>query len=225
MTNVVDRYERCRLVGMDAHMLGKLVLYSAHIGLTVPQVEILQQRLPDLHLIENTMWEAMQEIEPHLDDFLHSDSEDMDDNLPITPLLEACQIAEPEHEEEGLVEPTRGERTIDDEFNYLGWEIQEVTREFMILQTTMTTALQRYTSCLLLSDRIHHLSMLVLTAEHIGFDSQQSAYIESKIDDLVLMENVTWEQSREIKPHLENIFESMANREFILTEGQNTNVE
>ena len=218
---------------MDAHMLGKLVLYSAHIGLTVPQVEILQQRLPDLHLIENTMWEAMQEIEPHLDDLLQTDSEDMvnhvydntDENLPITPLLEACQIAEPEHEEEGLVEPTKGERTIDDEFNYLGSEIQEVTREFMILQTTMTTALQRYTSCLLLSDRIHHLSMLVLTAEHIGFDSQQSAYIESKIPDLVLMENVTWEQSREIKPHLENIFESMANREFILPEGQDTNVE
>ena len=36
--------------------------------------------------------------------------------------------------------------------------------------------------------------------------------IESKIPYLVYMEKITWEQYLEIKPHLENIFESMANQ-------------
>jgi hypothetical protein len=221
MTDALDRYKGCRLVGMDAHVLGKLVLYSADIGLTIPQVEVLQQRLPDLHLIEkfNDMWEAIQAIEPHLDDLLHRDSEDMvklvydntDENLPMTSLLEACQIAEPFHEEGGPVQPIIEERTIDDEFNYVASEIHEVTREFMRLQRTITTALQRYTSCLLLSDRIHHLCMVEIAAEHIGFDSQQKTYIESAIPELAYMEKITWQQSREIKPHLPNIFESMAN--------------
>jgi len=219
MTDVLDRYKGCRLVGMDALVLGKLVLYNADIGLNIPQVEVLQQRLPDLHLIENDMWEAIQAIEPHLDDLLHRDSEDMvklvydntDENLPMTPLLEACQIAEPFHEEGGPVQPIIEKRTIDDEFNYLALEIHEVTREFMGLQRCMTTALQRYMSCLLLCDRIHHLCMVVIAAEHIGFDSQQKAYIESAIPDLAYMEKITWQQSSEIKPHLPNIFESMAN--------------
>ena len=120
-------------------------------------------------------------------------------------------MAQPFDEESGPVEPTMGERTIDDEFNYLASEIDEVTGKFMRLQKTMTTALERYTRCLLLSGRIYDLEMVVLAAEHIGFDSQQKAYVESKIPDLVYMEKVAWEQSLEIKPHLENIFESMAN--------------
>ena len=205
---------------MDAHMLGRLVLAALDIGLTIPQVEILQQSLPDLHLIENDMWEASQAIEPHVDDLLHRESNDMvnhvydntEENLPITPVMEARHIAEPNDEEGGPVEPTMGEFNIDDEFNHLAWEIHDVTRKFMRLQTTMTTALQRYTSCLCLSDRIHNLCMVVIAAEHIGFDPQQSAYIESKIPDLAFMEKVTWEQSREIAPHLENIFEAMANQ-------------
>jgi hypothetical protein len=186
--------------------------------------DLFQQRVPDLYLIENEMWEATQAIEPHLDDLCHRDSEDMvnhvyentEENLPITPRLEACQIAEPFDYGRGTVETTvettMGERTIDDEFNYLALEIYDVTREFMGLQRTMTTALQRYTACLLLSDRIHHLCMVVIAAEHIGFDSRQKAYIESAIPDLAFMEKHSWEQSREIKPHLENIFESMANQ-------------
>ena len=233
MTTALDRYKGCRLVGMDAHMLGRLVVYSADIGLTSPQVEALQQRLPDLHLIENDMWEATQAIEPHLDDLLRRDSEDMlnhvydntDENLPITPLLEACHIADPQNNEGDPVEPTMGERTIDDEFYYLASEIHDVTREFMGLQRTMTTALQRYTGTLLLGDRIHRLCMLVLAAEHIGFDSQQKAYLGSKIPDLAYMEKVTWEQSREIKPHLPNIFESMAKQDSTSCESQGTNVE
>ena len=203
-----------------AHMLGRLVNYSVDIGLTAQQVEILQQRVPDLYLIENEMWEATQAIEPHLDDLLHRDSEDMvnhvyentEENLPITPLMEACQIAEPFERERGPVEPTLEERILDDEFNYLASEIHEVTREFMGLQRTMTTALRRYTDCLLLSDRIHHLLMVVIAAEHIGFDSHQKACIESAIPDLAYMENMSFLQSREIKPHLANIFESMANQ-------------
>ena len=55
MTNVLDRYKGCRLVGMDAHMLGRLAHYSVDIGLTLQQVEILQQRVLDLYLIENEM--------------------------------------------------------------------------------------------------------------------------------------------------------------------------
>jgi len=233
MTTALDRYKGCRLVGMDAHMLGRLVVHSADIGLTIPQVEALQQRLPYLHLIENDMWEATQAIEPHLDDLLRCDSEDMLDhvydntgeNLPITPLLEACHIADPQNDEGDIVEPTMGERTIDDEFSYLASEIQDVTREFMELQRTMTTALQRYTGTLLLSDRIHRLCMLVLTAEHIGFDSRQKAYLGSKIPDLDYMEKVTWEQSREIKPHLANIFESMGKQCTTICESQDTNLE
>ena len=118
-----------------------------------------------------------------------------------------------------------GERTIDDEFNYLASEIDEVTSKFMRLQTTMTTTLERYTKYLLLSDRIYNLEMVVLASQHIGFDSQQKAYIERKIPDLVYMEKVTWEQSLEIKPHLENVFESMANQFFIVYECQDTNIE
>ena len=65
---------------------------------------------------------------------------------------------------------------------------------------------------MLLNDRIYNLERVVLAAQHIGFDSQQMACIESKIPDLVYMEKVTWEQYLELKPHLENIFESMANQ-------------
>ena len=70
-------------------------------------------------------------------------------------------MAQPFDEESGPVEPTMGERTIDDEFNYLASEIDdsEVTGKFMRLQTTMTIALERYTKCLLLSDRIYKLEM------------------------------------------------------------------
>ena len=206
MTTALDRYKGCCMVGMDAHMLGRLVLAIIDIGLTIQQVEKLQQRLLDLYLIDNDMWEATQAIEHHLDDLLHIDSEamvnhvydNMEENLPITPLLEACQIAQPVDEERGPVEPTMGECTIDDEFKYLASEIDEVTGQFMSLQKTMITTLERYTRCLLLSGRIYDLEMVVLAAEHIGFDSQQKAYIESKIPDLVYMENVTWEQSLEI---------------------------
>ena len=79
--------------------------------------------------------------------------DNMEENLSITPLLEACQ-AQPYEEERGPMEPPMGERTIDEEFNYLAEEIDEVTGKFMRLQTTMTTALERHTKCLLLSDRI-----------------------------------------------------------------------
>jgi hypothetical protein len=78
--------------------------------------------------------------------------------------LEACQIAQPFDEERGPMEPTMGEHTIDDEFNYLTSEIDEVTRKFMRLQTTMTSALERYTKYLLLNDRIYDLEMVVLVA-------------------------------------------------------------
>ena len=141
MTTALDRYKGCRLVGMDAHMLGRLVVAIIDVGLTISQVEILQQCLLDLYLIENDMWEATQAIEPHLDYLLHLDSEAMvnhvydntEENLPITPLLEACQIAQPVGEERGMVEPTMGKCTIDDEFNYLASEIDEVTGQFMRL--------------------------------------------------------------------------------------------
>ena len=128
-----------------------------------------------------------------------------EENLPITPLLEACRMDQPFDEERGPVEPPMGERTIDNKFNYLAEEIDEVTRKFMRLETTMTTALERHTRCLLLNNRIYTLERVVLAAQHIGFDSQLMAYIESKIPDLVYTEKVTWEQYIEIKPHLENI--------------------
>ena len=166
------------------------------------------------------MWEATQEIEPRLDDLLHHDLEAMvnhvydntEENLPITPQLEACRLGQPCDEERGPVEPPMGERTIEEEFNYLAEEIDEVTGSLMRLQTTMTIALERYTKCLLLIDRMYNLEMVVLAAQHIGFDSQQMTYIESKIPYLVYMEKVMWEQSSEITPYLENIFECMANQ-------------
>ena len=135
-----------------------------------------------------------------------------EDNLPITRLLEACRMDQPSDEERGPVEPPMGERTIDNEFNYLVEEIDEVMGKFMRLQMTMTTVLERYTKYMLLNDRIYNLERVVLAAQHIGFDSQQMACIERKIRDLVYMEKVTWEQYLELKPHLENIFESMANQ-------------
>ena len=223
MTTALDRYQGCRMVGMDAHMLGRMVHAAIEgLGLTSAQVEILRQRVPDLHMMENSMWEATQEIEPHLDDLLQPGTDEMVNhvhdntdetlNLAITPQLEACRLAEPHDEEKGPVEPQMGECFECTEFNYLAHEIGAVTHTFVNLQKTMTTALDRYTKCLLLSDRIYNLEMLVLAAQHLGFDSQQMAYIERAIPDLVYMEKVTWEQSLEIKPHLENIFEAMANQ-------------
>lgn len=51
------------MVGMQAHMLGRLVHVAEHIGLTIPQVESLQQYIPYLYLMETIMWSATQEIE------------------------------------------------------------------------------------------------------------------------------------------------------------------
>ena len=129
-----------------------------------------------------------------------------EENLPITPLLEACRMDQASDFEDGQVDPLMGESTNDYEFNFLAEEIDILTANFMRLQTTMTTALERYMWCLLLSERIYDLEMVVLAAQHIGFDSPQMAYIESKIPNLVYMEQVTWEQSLEIKPHLENLY-------------------
>ncbi len=229
MTTALDRYQGCRLVGMDAHMLGRLVHATVDIGFTTSQVEFLHQRLPDLDHMEKSMWEAAQEIEPHLHDLLDSDPEHMlnhvfdkpEENLPITPLLEACRLAQPYDKEVGPVEPTISEFCLHEEFNYLATEIDEVTHNFMRLQTTMTTALERYTKCLLLNDRIYHLEMVVIAAENIGFDSQEKAYIESKIPNLLYMEKVTWEQSLEIKPHLENLYHP----DFEMMDSQLPNVE
>lgn len=109
-------------------------------------------------------------------------------------------------EEDSQVDPLMGESTADREFNFLAEEIALLTANFMRLQTTMTTALERYTWCVLLSQDIYDLEMVVLACHHIGFDLQQMAYIERKIPDLVLMEEVAWEQSLELKPHLENLY-------------------
>ena len=222
MTIALDRYQGCRMVGMDAHVLGRMVHVAIDIGLTSAQVEILRQCVPDLHMMENSMWEATQKIKPHLDDLLQPGTNEMVNhvhdntdeilNLVITPELEACRLAQPHDEERGPVEPPMGECFIDTEFNYLAHEIEAVTGSFMNLQKTMTTALERYTKCLLFNNRIYNLEMVVLAAQHLGFDNHQMAYIERAILDLVYMEKVTWEQSLEIKPHLENIFEAMANQ-------------
>ncbi len=122
---------------------------------------------------------------------------------------EVYPFTQPIHEESGPVEPYPGEFSVDDEFNYLAEDIAEVTHDFMRIQKTMTTALDRYTRCILLSDRIYDLQNEVLAVQHIGFDSQQMAHIESMIPNLVYMEKGLWEQSLEIRPHLPNIFESM----------------
>jgi hypothetical protein len=58
---------------MQAHMLGRLVHVVEHIGLTIPQVESLQQHIPHLYLMEIVMWSTTQEIEPHLVYLLHPD--------------------------------------------------------------------------------------------------------------------------------------------------------
>ena len=58
----LDEYEACRLVGMNAHMLSKLVDAATNIGLTVNQVELLQQRLPDLEFMENAMWKPLEKL-------------------------------------------------------------------------------------------------------------------------------------------------------------------
>ena len=71
---MLDTCQGCRLVGMDAHMLGRLVHAAIEIGLTIPQVEFLWQRVLDLHFMENVMWEATQEIKPHLYDILQPES-------------------------------------------------------------------------------------------------------------------------------------------------------
>ena len=125
------------------------------------------------------------------------------------------------HEEYGLEEPELGERTVDDEFNFIVDEVEVLTEYFMRLQNTMTRALERYRWCLLLSQRIYDFEMVVLACEHIGFDSQQKAYIESKIPDLVEMEKIAWEQSLEIKPHLENLYHP----DFEMMDNELNNVE
>ena len=129
-----------------------------------------------------------------------------DNPPPITPLLELCGMDQPPDEERGPLEPPMGERTVDDELNYLIEEIDTVMGSFLRLQTTMTTALERYQGCLLLRAQIHSLERVVLAAEHLGYDSQQMAYIKRKIPYLCLMEKIMWDSYEEIKPHLEYQF-------------------
>ena len=220
MTTALHRYQWCGCVGMEAHMLGRLVHASIDIGLTMPQVEFLQQRLPDLQLMENDMWESTEEMEPHLDDLLRPRSsakenhvyDNTEENLAITPLLEECTLDQPSHEERGPVALPMVGLEIVDKFIYLANEVADITHKFMRLQTTMTTALERYKKLILLCDRIAYTERVVLAAQHIGFDSQQRLYVERKIPDLLLMAEVSWAQCLEIKPHIPNILQSMDNQ-------------
>ena len=50
-------------VGWNAcNMLGRFVNAAREIRLTVPQVEFLQERVPDLHYMENVMWEHYEKM-------------------------------------------------------------------------------------------------------------------------------------------------------------------
>lgn len=55
----------CILVGMQAHMLWKVVRVAKHIGLAVPQLEFVQRHIQDLCFMETNMWEAAHEIQTH----------------------------------------------------------------------------------------------------------------------------------------------------------------
>jgi hypothetical protein len=134
--------------------------------------------------------------------------------------MEACRLDKACDEVDAHCEPLLGESAVDFEFRFLAVEIDALTANFMRLQRTMTTALERYTWCLLLCERLHDLKEVVIAAENIGFDSQQKAYIAGKIPDLLLMEDVVWYQSRQIKPHLENLLHP----QFEMMEGENANI-
>ena len=54
-------------------MLRRVVRVAEHIGLIVPQLEFLQHYIPDLWLMKTIMWEAIEEIKPHLEYLLHPD--------------------------------------------------------------------------------------------------------------------------------------------------------
>jgi hypothetical protein len=61
MTITLKRYYGCLMVGMQAHMLGKVVLASEHVGLAISQLHCVQWHIQDLCLMETIMWEANEE--------------------------------------------------------------------------------------------------------------------------------------------------------------------
>ena len=84
MTTALERYEGCLLVGMQIHMLGRVVRAAEHIGLSVPQLEFIHHHIPDLWLMETIMWEALEEIEPHLEYLLHPNIDMMVNHVNIS---------------------------------------------------------------------------------------------------------------------------------------------
>jgi hypothetical protein len=56
---------------MQAHMLEKMVPVAEHIGLTISQLEFVQQYIQYLCFMETIMWETTPENQPHLEYLLH----------------------------------------------------------------------------------------------------------------------------------------------------------
>jgi chemotaxis protein CheY-P-specific phosphatase CheC len=54
-------------------MFERVVHADEHIGLIVPQLELIQHHIPNLWLMKTIMWEAIEEIKPHLEYLLHLD--------------------------------------------------------------------------------------------------------------------------------------------------------
>ena len=61
------------MIGIDIHMLGRVVCAALEIGLSIQQLEFIDHHIPNLWLMETIMWEATQEIEPHLENLHHLD--------------------------------------------------------------------------------------------------------------------------------------------------------
>ena len=60
MTTTFERYYGCLLVGMQVHMVEKVVHDVEHVRLTVPQLELCSH-VQDLCFMETIMWETTQE--------------------------------------------------------------------------------------------------------------------------------------------------------------------
>jgi len=71
MTTTLNIYYGCLWNGMQAHMLEKMVPVAEHIGLTISQLEFVQQYIQYLCFMETIMWETTPENQPHLEYLLH----------------------------------------------------------------------------------------------------------------------------------------------------------
>ena len=77
----------------------------------------------------------------------------------------------------------------------------------MQLQTNMTTALDIYQGCCLVEMDAHMLGRLVHATIDVELTIPQVEFLQRRVLNLYLMENVMSKVTQEIKPHLDDLIQ------------------